>query len=101
MSIPTPKIDRRTEQDIINETSALVEDNTEWTSPTGEKIDAGLALVRIFGHLASLVRDRLNRLPDKNFIAFLNLLGAQSQPPQPAKVPLTFHLVEGSPGSTI
>jgi len=59
--------------------------------------DAGQALIRIFGRLVTKVSDRLNQVPEKNFIAFLDLIGGQLQPPQPAKVPLTFYLAEASP----
>ncbi|MEG3936013.1 MULTISPECIES: putative baseplate assembly protein [unclassified Microcoleus] len=59
--------------------------------------DAGRGLIRIFGRMAALVSDRLNQAPDKNFLAFLDLIGTQLLPPQPAKVPLTFSLVERSP----
>ncbi|PSB45056.1 baseplate protein J [filamentous cyanobacterium Phorm 6] len=59
--------------------------------------DAGMGLIRIFGRMAALVSDRLNQAPDKNFLAFLDLIGTQLLPPQPAKVPLTFSLVERSP----
>ncbi|NET44636.1 MAG: baseplate protein J [Okeania sp. SIO2B3] len=43
------------------------------------------------------VSDRLNQVPEKNFLAFLDLIGGKLLPPQPAKVPLTFYLAEGSP----
>lgn len=56
--------------------------------------DVGQALIRIFGRMASLVGDRLNRVPEKHFLTFLDLIGTQMQPPQPARVPLTFALVE-------
>ena len=59
--------------------------------------DAGQALIRIFARMVKLVSDRLNQVPEKNFLAFLNLIGGQLKPPQPAKVPLTFYLAEGSP----
>ncbi|MFM6332674.1 MAG: hypothetical protein ACKPFI_07955, partial [Dolichospermum sp.] len=39
----------------------------------------------------------LNQVPEKNFLAFLDLIGGQLQPPQPAKVPLTFYLAAASP----
>ena len=61
------------------------------------KIDAGEALIRIFGKMVKSVSDRLNQVPEKNFLAFLDLIGGQLKPPQPAKVPLTFYLAEGSP----
>ena len=35
---------------------------------------------------------RLNRVPDKNYIKFLELLGVQLKPPQPARAELTFKL---------
>jgi hypothetical protein len=62
--------------------------------------DVGLALIRIFGRMAATVSDRLNRVPEKNFLAFLDLLGTQILPPQPARVPLTFYLASGVPENT-
>ncbi|NES68554.1 MAG: hypothetical protein F6K24_26650, partial [Okeania sp. SIO2D1] len=59
--------------------------------------DAGQALIRIFATMLKSVSDRLNQVPEKNFLAFLDLIGGQLKPPQPAKVPLTFYLAEGSP----
>ncbi|MEP0873413.1 baseplate J/gp47 family protein [Trichocoleus desertorum AS-A10] len=68
-----------------------------WSLPNSKvPPDAGWTLIRIFSHLATLVRDRLNQVPEKNFLAFLNLIGTQILPPQPARVPLTFYLVENS-----
>ena len=60
-----------------------------------EKPDPGLALIRIFSRMATLAIARLNQVPEKNFLAFLDLIGTQILPPQPAKVPLTFSLVNG------
>ncbi|HBB34546.1 MAG TPA: putative baseplate assembly protein [Cyanobacteria bacterium UBA8803] len=61
------------------------------------KPDPGLALIRIFSRMATLAIARLNQVPEKNFLAFLDLLGTQILPPQPAQVPLTFSLVDGVP----
>jgi hypothetical protein len=36
-------------------------------------------------------------VPEKNFLAFLNLIGTELLPPQPARAPLTFRLAENSP----
>ncbi|MDV2996745.1 MAG: hypothetical protein N4J56_006450 [Chroococcidiopsis sp. SAG 2025] len=95
MSTPPPKIDRRSYEEIVSQTSRLVEKYTSWRA--GTTPDAGMALIRIFGRMAALVSDRLNRTPEKNFLAFLDLIGTQIQPPQPAQVPLTFELAAGSP----
>jgi len=59
--------------------------------------DAGQALINLFAHFTRLVLDRLNRAPDKNFLAFLDLIGTRLLPPQPSRVPLTFRLASGSP----
>lgn len=58
--------------------------------------DAGAALLSIFARYSSLIIERLNRAPEKNFLAFLDLLGASLLPPEPARVPVTFSLTAGS-----
>lgn len=65
--------------------------------PPGQPIDAGGALIRIFGRYMETIVSRLNQVPGKNYLAFLNLIGANILPPQPARVPLTFQLVAKSP----
>ena len=54
------------------------------------------ALIGIFARFAEVIIQRLNQAPQKNFLAFLDLLGAALLPPQPARVPLTFSLAAGS-----
>ncbi|MGD1703156.1 baseplate J/gp47 family protein [Dapis sp. BLCC M229] len=97
MAFLPPKIDQRTYEEIVEQTKEFAQQFTDW-QPTNEtgKIDAGEALIRIFGKMIKLVSDRLNKVPEKNFLVFLNLIGGELIPPQPAKVPLTFYLAEGS-----
>jgi len=100
-SLP-PKIDQRTYEEIVQQTEILAQDFTNsleqgWKVAPPEQMDLGRALIRIFGRLVTKVSDRLNQVPEKNFLAFLDLIGGQLQPPQPAKVPLTFYLAEASP----
>jgi uncharacterized phage protein gp47/JayE len=92
-----PKIDPRTYEEIVEQTENLAQQFSDWKPASDGKMDAGRALIRIFGRMAKLVSDRLDRVPEKNFLAFLDLIGGQLKPPQPAKVPLTFYLAEGSP----
>src|SRR5262249_54110049 len=54
------------------------------------------ALVHVFARFGEIVVDRLNRAPEKNFLAFLDLIGVSPLPPQAARVPLTFDLVADS-----
>lgn len=97
MTVPPPIIDHRTYEELVEQTVRLVEQSgLGWVRPQGPQADVGLAMIRLFGHLAKRVGDRLNRVPDKNLLAFLELIGTQLQPPQPARVPLTFTLATGT-----
>src|SRR5262249_27177905 len=63
--------------------------------------DPGRAVVQVFARLVGVAVDRLNQLPEKSFLAFLNLLGLELLPPQAARAPLTFQLAEGSPDDAV
>lgn len=97
-----PIIDARTAADItrqlrnllpqyVNEDAELLVKNE-----TGKYDQYTEALIAIFSRYAEVIIERLNRVPEKNFLAFLNLLGSPPLPPQPARVPLTFNLAPGS-----
>lgn len=45
----------------------------------------GEAMVQIFGRLSELIIQRLNQLPEKYFLAFLNEAGVDLLPPRPAR----------------
>lgn len=94
-SLP-PKIDQRSYEEIIEQTEKLAQQFTHWKAIPG-KTDAGGALIRIFARMVNLIGNRLNQVPEKNLLAFVDLIGGQLKPPQAAKVPLTFYLAEGSP----
>jgi len=87
-----PPIDTRTRDEIVNSVQTWVCQHTDWRPRADGGPDAGQALMRIFGHLSELVIARLNQTLEKNFLAFLDMIGTQMLPPQPARVPLTFHL---------
>jgi hypothetical protein len=110
MSPQSPLIDRRTATDIARQVRDLLGQyapgwKEELVDPkTGlvQQTDtlAG-ALIDIFGRLAEIIIQRLNQVPDKNFRAYMNLLGVSLLPPQPARVPLTFTLAAGSASNAI
>lgn len=95
-SLSRPPIDDRTADRIAGELRTRIAKYTAWTR--GDVPDPGEALVQIFSHFAGIIIDRLNRAPDKAFLAFLNLIGISQLPPQPAIAPLTFHLAQGATG---
>lgn len=90
-----PPIDRRSFSQLVAQTEELLQRYSAWR-PAADGQDPGKALVRIFARLAEVVIDRLNQVPDKNFLAFLDLVGVELHPPHAARVPLTFQLAAGS-----
>jgi hypothetical protein len=110
MSSQSPRIDSRTATDIARQVRDLLgqyapawkEELTDPKTGVVQQTDtlAG-ALIDIFGRLAEIIIQRLNQVPDKNFRAYMNLLGVSLLPPQPARVPLTFTLAAGSTSNAI
>jgi hypothetical protein len=98
-----PPVEQRGYDEIVAETTALAERFTAtagaagWRPAPDGRPDGGTALIAVFGRFAERVIDRLNRAPEKSYLAFLNLIGTSMLPPQPARVPLTFLLAPGSP----
>ncbi len=97
-----PKIDPRTAADIEQQVKSLLAKYlSDWQEPqpdpvTGKTQGIRVAMIKIFARFCTIIIERLNRVPEKNFLAFLDLLGASRLPPQPARVPLTFSLVTGT-----
>ena len=90
-----PKIDIRKFSDLLKMLKKLVPHYTPEWAASDEK-DAGVALLKIFCQLTENVVNRLNQVPHKNFVVFLDMLGIKLLPAQPSKVPLTFKLAEGT-----
>ncbi|MCK4735191.1 MAG: hypothetical protein KAT65_22250, partial [Methanophagales archaeon] len=92
-----PKIDTRTFQQLLEGNKTVASLYTPEWDVSAEK-DVGVGLLRIFTHIQEEIISRLNRVPEKNFVAFLDMLEIKLIPAQPAKVPVTFMLAEGTPG---
>lgn len=90
----TPKLEQRTAEEIYRDLAGRMP-----LSPdrSGELYEA---LLRIFARYFEVVAERLNRAPDRNFLAFLNVLGVSRIPPTPAQVPLTFVPVKAVGGDS-
>ena len=98
--IPEPNLDDRKFEDILNEAIRLIPQYCpEWTN--FNKSDPGITLLELFSWMTESVIYRLNRVPEKNFLAFLNLMGIDLQPPQPAKAVVTFSVSDKSDMVTI
>jgi len=83
MSIPAPNLDDRTFDDLVAEALARAARSTpEWTDHSVH--DPGVVLIEVFAHLTEIMLYRLNRLPEKAYVEFLNLLGVRRHPPSAA-----------------
>ncbi|WP_435210116.1 putative baseplate assembly protein [Streptomyces sp. bgisy034] len=91
-----PPIDPRDRAALVAQTTDLATRYSGWQPPADGRPDAGQALIGVFARFAELVVQRLNQVPERDYLAFLNLIGTQPTPPVPARVPLTFRLAERS-----
>lgn len=93
--IPAPRLDDRAFEDIVAEAIRLIPRYCpEWTNHNPS--DPGITLIELAAWMTDIILYRLNRVPERNYIAFLNLLGIKLKPPQAAKALLTFALIDGA-----
>ncbi|HEV7395170.1 MAG TPA: putative baseplate assembly protein [Pyrinomonadaceae bacterium] len=91
MTLPDIKLDDRTFEDLVAEAKRRIPGYTpEWTDLN--ETDPGITLVQLFAWLSEMIIWRLNRVPEKNFIKFLELIGIEPAPPAAATAELTFKL---------
>jgi predicted phage baseplate assembly protein len=91
MPLPTPKLDDRTFQDLVDEAKRRIPYYCpEWTDHNVS--DPGVTLIELFAWMTETLLYRLNRVPEKSYLTFLNLMGVQRQEPQAARVLLVFRL---------
>jgi len=89
-------IDNRDQQMLAEQVRSLVLTYCpEWKDEETLKADKQTdAIINIFSRMMEIIIQRLNRVPDKNFLTFLDLIGVHPSPPKIARAPLTFTMVE-------
>jgi hypothetical protein len=93
--IPAPKLDDRTYAEIVAEAMRLIPRYCpDWTNHNPS--DPGVTILELTAWMTELILYRLNRVPEKNYLAFLNMIGITLRPPQPARGLVTFQLVDGA-----
>lgn len=92
MSLPTPNLDDlRFQRDLVDEARRrIVHYCPEWTEYNLS--DPGITLIELFAWMTELIVYRLNQVPEKNYLKFLEMLGMQRQPASSARTVLTFWL---------
>ncbi|MEK9518401.1 putative baseplate assembly protein [Streptomyces sp. NPDC087908] len=96
MALPSPNLDDRRFQQLVDEAKRYVQQRApEWTDHNVS--DPGVTLIETFAYLVDQVLYRLNRVPDKNYHAFLDLLGIRLFPPTAAAADVDFWLSAPQP----
>src|SRR5215475_5174772 len=89
--LPAPNLDDRTFQGLVDEAKRLVQNRCpEWTDHNVS--DPGVTLIETFAYMVDQLIYRLNRVPDKNYVKFLEMIGIELRPPHAATADVTFWL---------
>src|SRR3982751_4485639 len=89
MSIPVPNLDDRSFADLVAGARERIQQIApEWTDLSVH--DPGITIVEAFAYLTDTLMYRLNRVPDKLYAVYLNLLGTSLYPPSTAETMLEF-----------
>lgn len=96
MPLPAPHLDDRTFQSLVDDAKRLVQQSCpEWTDHNVH--DPGVTLIETFAYMTDQLLWRLNRVPERTYVKFLDLLGVRLRPPTAARVPVTFWLSAPQP----
>ncbi|MGW2847529.1 putative baseplate assembly protein [Streptomyces sp. NPDC001108] len=96
MALPSPNLDDRRFQQLVDEAKRYVQQRSpEWTDHNVS--DPGVTLIETFAYMVDQLLYRLNRVPDKNYAAFLDLLGVTLFPPTVARAEVDFRLSAPQP----
>lgn len=91
MVLPVPKLDDRTFQDLVNETKKLIPRYCpQWTDHNVS--DPGVTMIELFAYMVDVLLYRINRVPERNYLRWLEMLGLRLDPPRPAGTHMDFLL---------
>ena len=91
MALPAPHLDDRRFQQFVDDAKRYIQQRCpEWSDHNVS--DPGVTLIEAVAHMADQLVYRLNRVPEKNQLAFLDLLGVTLFPPAAARAAVTFWL---------
>ncbi|MGF1575374.1 MAG: putative baseplate assembly protein [Cyanophyceae cyanobacterium] len=91
--LPKDNLDDRSFEDLMAECLLRIPRFCpEWTDYNAS--DPGITLVELFAWLTDQMLLRFNKIPRRNYITFLELLGIRLQPPAAAHTRLTFYITQ-------
>jgi predicted phage baseplate assembly protein len=96
MVLPVPNLDDRRFQDLVDDAKRLVQQKCPpWTDHNVS--DPGVTLIETFAWMTDQLLYRLNRVPDRMYVKFLELIGVTLYPPTAARTLETFWLAAPLP----
>ncbi|MDP9465190.1 MAG: putative baseplate assembly protein [Actinomycetota bacterium] len=91
MALPTPDLDDRRFQQLVDDAKRMVMARCPtWTDHNVS--DPGVTLIETFAYMTDVLLYRLNRVPDRLYLKFLELIGLQLFPATSARTGVTFYL---------
>jgi predicted phage baseplate assembly protein len=91
--LPKDNLDDRTFEDLVAECILRIPRYCpEWTDYNPS--DPGITLIELFSWLTDQMLLRFNKVPRRNYITFLELLGIRLQAPASATTEVTFYITE-------
>jgi predicted phage baseplate assembly protein len=98
MPLIAPELDTAKFEDILKEARLRIPRYTpEWTD--FNESDPGITLLQLFAWLTEMMLYKMNQVPERNYIKFLQLFGLELRAAQPAEAHLTFSPKAGAPVS--
>jgi predicted phage baseplate assembly protein len=95
MPLPAPNLDDRRFQDLVDDAKRMVQQRCpEWTDHNVS--DPGVTLIETVAYMLDTVLYRLNRVPDRLYLKFLDLIGVHLHPPTAARADITFWLASSA-----
>ncbi|MFF0284320.1 putative baseplate assembly protein [Rhodococcus aetherivorans] len=94
--LPAPNLDDRVFQDLVDDARRLVQQRCpRWSDHNVS--DPGITLIEACALMIDQLVYRLNRVPERNYIKYLELLGIELRPPAAARCEVTFWLSAPQP----
>jgi len=100
VTLPIPNLDDRKFQDLVDECKRMIPHYApEWTDHNVS--DPGVTLIELFAWMTELLLYRVNQVPRRNYLKFLELIGVHLEPPRPARAEVTFRLTAPQPATVL
>lgn len=100
MTLPSPHLDDRRFQGLVDEAKRLVQQRCpEWSDHNVS--DPGVTLIEAFATMVDQLVYRVNRVPEKSYLTFLDLIGVRLHPPTAARTEVTFRLSAPRPDPVV